>query len=147
MVIRNIRIVKCLLFLLLVSGSVQAQDVLPFPPALSGSVAGLTIQESTYKKRVEPKHLAEGAPNILIILMDDLGPGKPSTYGGKINTPTLSRVANQLISDIVLLDIVAFKQKWGLLGVGIGLIMPTASSDFLGTGKWSSGISGGCFEY
>lgn len=46
------------------------------------------------------------------------------------------------ISDLVLLDIVAFKQKWGLLGVGTGLIMPTASSDFLGTGKWSSGISG-----
>ena len=46
------------------------------------------------------------------------------------------------ISDVVLLDVVAFKQKWGLLGIGTGLIMPTASPKILGSGKWSSGISG-----
>ena len=46
-----------------------------------------TPTDSIYKKRVEAKHLSEGAPNILIILMDDLGPGTPSTYGGEINTP------------------------------------------------------------
>ena len=46
------------------------------------------------------------------------------------------------ISDIVLLDVVAFKQKWGLVGIGTGLIMPTASPKILGTGKWSSGVSG-----
>lgn len=91
-------IVKTLLFLVFFSASIQAQEVLPFPPAPSGSKAGLTMQESIYKKRVEPKHLADGAPNILIILMDDLGPGTPSTYGGEINTPALSRVANQGIS-------------------------------------------------
>jgi arylsulfatase A-like enzyme len=73
-------------------------SVLPFPPAPSGSVAGLTIKDSIYKKRVEPKRLADGAPNILIILMDDLGPGTPSTYGGEINTPTLSRVAKSGVS-------------------------------------------------
>ena len=56
-----------------------AQEILPFPPAPSGSTPGLTIQDSTYKKRIEPKRLAEGAPNILIVLMDDLGPGTPST--------------------------------------------------------------------
>ncbi len=70
-----------------------AQEILPFPPTPSGSTAGLTMEDSTYKKRVEPKRLAEGAPNILIILMDDVGPGTPSTYGGEINTPTLDRVA------------------------------------------------------
>jgi arylsulfatase A-like enzyme len=75
-----------------------AQEVLPFPPAPSASTAGLTMEDSVYKKRVETKHLAEGAPNILIILMDDLGPGTPSTYGGEINTPTLSRVAKMGIS-------------------------------------------------
>jgi arylsulfatase len=73
-------------------------DVLPFPPAPSGSVAGLTMETSTYKKRVEQKHLPDDAPNILIILMDDVGPGTPSTYGGEVNTPTLSRVANMGIS-------------------------------------------------
>ena len=75
-----------------------AQEILPFPPTPSASTAGLTMEDSTYKKRVEPKHLAEGAPNILIILMDDVGPGTPSTYGGEINTPTLDRVAKMGIS-------------------------------------------------
>ena len=75
-----------------------AQEILPFPPTPSASTAGLTMQDSIYKKRVEPKHLAEGAPNILIILMDDVGPGTPSTYGGEIHTPTLDRVAKTGVS-------------------------------------------------
>jgi len=76
----------------------RSQEVLPFPPTPSASTAGLTMQDSIYHKRVEPKRLAEGAPNILIILMDDVGPATPSTYGGEINTPTLDRVANMGIS-------------------------------------------------
>src|SRR2546430_1969310 len=53
-------------------------SILPFPPTPSGSRAGLTMQDSVYSKRVQPKRLADGAPNILIILMDDLGPATPS---------------------------------------------------------------------
>jgi len=75
-----------------------AQEILPFPPAPSASQAGVTIESSIYKKRVEYKRLADGAPNILIILIDDVGPGTPSTYGGEINTPTLDRVSKAGIS-------------------------------------------------
>ena len=71
---------------------------MPFPPTPSASKAGLTIEQSTYKKRVDPKRLEQGAPNILIILMDDVGPATPSTYGGEINTPTLDRVAHAGVS-------------------------------------------------
>ncbi|GJM29662.1 MAG: arylsulfatase [Cyclobacteriaceae bacterium] len=78
--------------------AITAQDVLPFPPTPSASEAGLTMQTSTYKKRVDPQRLAKDAPNILIVLIDDAGPATPSTYGGEINTPTLSRVANMGIS-------------------------------------------------
>ena len=81
-----------------VASATMAQEILPFPPTPSGSTPGLTIQDSVYKKRVEPKRLAEGAPNILVILMDDVGPGTPSTYGGEINTPTLDRVSKMGIS-------------------------------------------------
>lgn len=73
-------------------------SILPFPPTPSASTAGLTMQDSIYKKRIEPQRLPKDAPNILIILMDDVGPGQASTYGGEINTPTLSRVANMGIS-------------------------------------------------
>ena len=48
--------------LVLVTGSALAQDILPFPPAPSGSQAGVTIQSSRYKKRVEPRRLPENVP-------------------------------------------------------------------------------------
>jgi arylsulfatase len=75
-----------------------AQDVLPFPPTPSGSIAGRTMQESVYKPRVEPRRLPADAPNILIVILDDVGPAQPSTYGGEINTPTLDRIARTGIS-------------------------------------------------
>ncbi len=76
----------------------RAQDILPFPPTPSASQAGVTIESSTYRKRVEPRRLAADAPNILIVLIDDVGNGTPSTYGGEINTPTLSRIAGMGVS-------------------------------------------------
>ena len=76
----------------------SAQDVLPFPPTPSASKAGRTIAESTHKKRVEPKRLPDDAPNILIVLIDDVGPGQTDTFGGNIHTPTLSRIAKEGIA-------------------------------------------------
>ena len=35
----------------------------------------------------------KGAPNVLLILTDDVGFGAPSTFGGLIPTPALDRVA------------------------------------------------------
>ena len=35
----------------------------------------------------------EKAPNILLIMTDDVGFGAPSTFGGVIPTPTLDRIA------------------------------------------------------
>ena len=52
-------------------------SVLPFPPVPSASVAGPTLQESTMKWRKEPERLKPGAPNILIVLIDDVGFGCP----------------------------------------------------------------------
>ena len=75
-----------------------AQEVLPFPPKASGSIAGRTMQESIYSPLPPVNRLPKDAPNVLIVLMDDVGPGLPSTYGGEIHTPALSRVANAGIS-------------------------------------------------
>ncbi len=73
-------------------------SVLPFPPVPSASIAGPTLQQSTHVRRPEPNHLPKGAPNILIVLLDDVGFGVPSTFGGDVNTPTLTRLANEGIS-------------------------------------------------
>jgi sulfatase-like protein len=67
--------------------------VLPFPPTPSASKAGYTIFESTHQRREEPQRLPDDAPNILIILLDDVGFGLSDTVGGEVHTPAFSRVA------------------------------------------------------
>jgi len=84
--------------LLLTFSLAFAEDVLPFPPKKSGSTAKRTMQESIYKPNPEKSRLPKDAPNIIIVLIDDVGPGQPSTYGGEINTPTLDRIAKGGIS-------------------------------------------------
>ncbi len=46
------------------------------------------------------------------------------------------------LSDIIILDLIAFKQKWGLLGVGPGIIIPTMQPKSISSGKWSAGFTG-----
>ena len=82
----------------LAAAPVSDGSVLPFPPTPSASVAGPTLQESKHQRRVEKSHLPKDAPNILIVILDDVGFGLPDTYGGPIRTPTLSRIAGQGIS-------------------------------------------------
>ena len=76
----------------------SAQESLPFPPTPSGSKAARTMQQSTYAPNPAPRRLPADAPNIIIMMLDDAGFALPSTYGGDVNTPTLSRVANAGIS-------------------------------------------------
>ncbi len=74
------------------SGSSDS-SVLPFPSAPSASTAGYTLAESAHKRRVEPARLSGAAPNILIVLLDDVGFGLSDTVGGEVHTPAFSRVA------------------------------------------------------
>jgi arylsulfatase A-like enzyme len=73
-------------------------ESLPFPPTPSASIAGRTMQESVYKRRVEPRRLPEDAPNILIVLIDDAGPGLPTTFGGEVTTRTMDRIVGEGIA-------------------------------------------------
>lgn len=77
---------------------VMAQQSLPFPATPSGGKTGPTIKESVYVPRKPVQRLPAGTPNVVIIMLDDVGPALPSTYGGPINTPTLSRIASSGIS-------------------------------------------------
>ncbi|MGN7773580.1 arylsulfatase [Phyllobacterium sp. 22552] len=74
-----------------------AQESLPFPPTPRPK-AERTMELSTYAKPEALNHLPADAPNILIVMLDDTGPALPATYGGPINTPTLSAVANAGVS-------------------------------------------------
>jgi arylsulfatase A-like enzyme len=68
-------------------------DVLPPPDLPFGGTIRLDAAQSTtwWPPRVVPP---KGAPNILLIMTDDVGFAAPSTFGGVIPTPNLDRIAN-----------------------------------------------------
>ena len=72
-------------------------DVLPHPdPKFKGTI-GRTYKDSTPDKIPIIKAPA-GAPNVLLILIDDCGFGQWGTFGGQIPTPNLDRVAKNGLS-------------------------------------------------
>jgi arylsulfatase A-like enzyme len=80
-----------------VPGSPEATEtlpgqVLPAPALPFGGQINLNADQSKpwWPPRVAPP---VGAPNILLIMTDDVGFAAPSTFGGVIPTPTLDRIA------------------------------------------------------
>ncbi|MFO1392835.1 MAG: arylsulfatase [Steroidobacteraceae bacterium] len=65
---------------------------LPAPPQpFQGQIELNALQSKpAWPARIVPP---KGAPNILLIMTDDVGFGAPSTFGGVIPTPTLDRLA------------------------------------------------------
>jgi arylsulfatase A-like enzyme len=62
------------------------------PPQFGGEINPNAAQSKPYwPPRVVPP---KGAPNVLLIMTDDVGFGAPSTFGGVIPTPNLDRIAN-----------------------------------------------------
>ncbi len=74
-------------------------SVLPFPPTpMSDSVAKPRLQDSKMQWPQEPSRLPADAPNILIVLIDDVGFGVADTFGGEVHTPALSKLAYEGLS-------------------------------------------------
>ena len=69
-------------------------SVLPMPPKPFAGKIGTTYADSTPSKptTLEPP---QGAPNVLVVLLDDVGFGHVSTFGGPVNVPTLQRLADE----------------------------------------------------
>ena len=70
----------------------SAQDVLPRPEPPFNGVIGRTAAAST-PDFPAPVRAPQGAPNVLLVLTDDVGFGASSAFGGSIPTPTLDRLA------------------------------------------------------
>lgn len=68
---------------------------LPFPPMPSEAVVGPTLADSKNSWPAKRKTLQKDAPNIVVIMNDDVGFGAPDTFGGPIHTPTLSKIASR----------------------------------------------------
>ncbi len=72
----------------------HARTMLPIPDR---PAAGLTTYDAkdpdTAYPPIEPLLPPEGAPNVLVVLVDDVGFGASSAFGGPCRTPTAERLA------------------------------------------------------
>ena len=78
------------------SGGRVGREVLPVPDR--GSAAAVTFDakdaETTFPP-IERLRPPAGAPNVLVILLDDVGFGASSAFGGPVATPTAERLAGE----------------------------------------------------
>ena len=68
------------------------RTVLPIPEPVYPPITELDARNAQAPPRFEVK-APEGAPNVVIVLIDDMGFGQPSTFGGGVAMPTLDRLA------------------------------------------------------
>ena len=69
------------------------RTVLPIPDPVYPKITELDARNAT----APPPHSVsapEGAPNVVIVLIDDIGFGASASFGGAIQTPTLERLAS-----------------------------------------------------
>ena len=68
--------------------------ILPIPdvPRVGLTTYDARDAETAYP-RIAPLRPPDGAPNVLIVLLDDVGFGASSAFGGPIHTPTAERLA------------------------------------------------------
>jgi arylsulfatase A-like enzyme len=70
------------------------RDVLPIPDRpYEGLITYDAKDPDTSFPPIEPLRPPEGAPNVLIVLLDDVGFGASSAFGGPCATPTAERLA------------------------------------------------------
>ena len=77
----------------LATSTVFAASLPKQDPAFEG-VVGKSLEDSTpaYPKAVHPP---QGAPNVIVVLLDDAGFGATSTFGGLVKTPQLDKLASE----------------------------------------------------
>ena len=71
----------------------QDRTKLPIPDRTFGGTMGRTLKTSVADWSMVPGPKApDGAPNVLIVLIDDAGFGAIETFGGPITSPSFTRV-------------------------------------------------------
>ena len=67
-------------------------ELLPPPPRSLGGAITIDVKGSR-PDFPQPIHAPAGTPNVLLVLLDDVGFGASSPFGGPVNTPTLDNLA------------------------------------------------------
>ena len=68
------------------------RTVLPIPEPKHAAITTFDVRNATAPPRFEVK-APPGAPNVLIILIDDMGFGQSSAFGGPVHMPTVEQLA------------------------------------------------------
>lgn len=68
------------------------RTTLPIAEPVLPAITELDVRNAIAPPRFEVKS-PDGAPNVVIVLIDDMGFGQPSTFGGGVSMPTLDRLA------------------------------------------------------
>src|SRR5215831_17145750 len=75
-----------------------AREVLPIPdPQWVGLTTFDAKDPATHFPAITPIRPPTGAPNVLIVLIDDVGFGASSAFGGPCQTPTFDRLASEAL--------------------------------------------------
>jgi arylsulfatase len=75
------------------TSSALDRSSLPIKEPIYPAITELDASKATAPAHFEVKPPAK-APNVLVILIDDMGFGQPSAFGGPVNMPTLEKLAN-----------------------------------------------------
>ena len=69
-------------------------DILPLPdPRFRGEIGSTYVDSQA--DIISAASAPPGAPNVLLIMLDDVGFGQTSTFGGPVDTPALQRLADE----------------------------------------------------
>jgi arylsulfatase len=74
------------------SGGVLDRTVLPIPEPAVTTITEMDARKATAPPRFEVK-APQGAPNVVIVLIDDIGFGHSSAFGGPAQMPTAEKLA------------------------------------------------------
>jgi len=103
---KNLIVIVTLMTLFLVTFEVSAakneakqkegidRTVLPIAEPETRPISELDVRNAKAPPRFEVK-APKGAPNVLLVLLDDLGFAGTSTFGGPVNTPSFEQIANE----------------------------------------------------
>lgn len=91
---------------LTLSGTVVGQELdrtsLPIKEPARKKYTELDVRNATPPPRFEVK-APKGAPNVVVVLIDDMGFGVTESFGGPISTPTLDGLAKNGVKTIVFI--------------------------------------------
>jgi hypothetical protein len=72
----------------------SGREILPVPDIPSKGKIAIDARKASFPP-IKPLRLPDGAPNVVIVLIDDMGFGCPSANGGPVHMPAMEKIAER----------------------------------------------------